>query len=65
MSDTHMKAFLTIKRTKAGIAIVNEHNSLKEANEYRYQKNTSEPESGHVYETWTREEWDESSEPRA
>lgn len=60
-----MKAFITIKRTKAGVAIVGQHDNLKEANEYRYRKNTSEPESGHVYETWTREEWQETSERKA
>lgn len=60
-----MKAFLTIKRTKAGIAINAEHDSLATANEYTYQKNASEPEAGHVYETWTREEWQGSSERKA
>lgn len=56
------KPFLTIKRTKEGIAIAHQHDYLVVANGYRYQRNISEPESGHVYETWTKEEWDEATE---
>lgn len=57
-----MKPYLTIKRTKNGIAIVAEHDDRAAANNDSYARNTNEPEPGHVYETWTREEWEKSTE---